>query len=142
MDSRRLEDSIILHEGGPALKPELDPAGDGSQVIGYGRNLQRKGITRVEAYYLLSCDIAELAHAVPAIVSDFWALNDARQNVLLELAYVVGLTGLAGFHNMLSALAIHEYEIAANEILNSKFARQVGQRAITLAHQMRTGEFA
>lgn len=63
-----------------------------------------------------------------------------RQNVLLNMAYNLGVTGLLAFHRMWTALAEYDYEWAAREMLDSLWARQVGNRAVELAEIMRTGE--
>ena len=41
---------------------------------------------------------------------------------------------------MISALESHDYSLAAKEMLNSKWAEQVGERATQLAHIIATGE--
>jgi len=41
---------------------------------------------------------------------------------------------------MLAALAVDDYELAADEMLDSKWAIQVGKRAIELSRMMREGE--
>lgn len=72
----------------------------------------------------------------------FWgALNDARQNVMIDLAYNLGLPRLLGFRKMLAALERQDYETASVELLNSLYAKQTGRRAKRNAQILRTGEF-
>ena len=71
----------------------------------------------------------------------FKTLDDARQNVLVNMAFNLGVAGLMSFKNMLEYVFHYEYDDAAKEMLNSKWARQVGYRAQELAEQMRTGEY-
>jgi len=67
--------------------------------------------------------------------------NECRQNVLIELCFNIGINRLLGFKKMLAALQKNDYETTATEMLDSKWAKQVGQRSATMATMMRTGEF-
>jgi len=55
------------------------------------------------------------------------------------MMYNLGAPRLMLFAKMWDALAKHDYKTAAAEMLNSKWAKQVGQRAITMSNQMRDG---
>jgi lysozyme len=66
-------------------------------------------------------------------------LTPARQDVIVNMAYNLGLAGLGKVSRMWSALGDGNYDLAATEMLNSKWARQVGNRAVELAEQMRRG---
>lgn len=74
----------------------------------------------------------------------FWGqLNDCRQNVLLEMAFQMGVNGVMDFHDMRDCLARGDYDGAANAMLDSDWAEnQSPARAARLAQQMRTGVFA
>ena len=72
----------------------------------------------------------------------FWRkINDARQAVLINMAFNIGLSGLFKFKKTISAIKGGFYEKAAKEMLDSKWANQVGNRATELSEQMRTGEW-
>ena len=66
--------------------------------------------------------------------------NDVRKSVLCDMAYNMGLDGLLHFPHMLSAVANGDYQTAHDEMLNSLWAKQVGQRATNLAALMLRGE--
>lgn len=66
-------------------------------------------------------------------------LSDLRQDVLANMCFNMGLGKLEGFHMMLGACQRHDYETAAAEMLDSKWARQVKSRADRLAKQMSAG---
>lgn len=68
------------------------------------------------------------------------SMSDLRQDVLANMCFNMGLGKLEGFHLMLGACQRHDYETAAAEMLDSKWARQVKGRADRLAKQMRLGE--
>ncbi len=115
----------------------------GYPTIGYGRNLASRGISLATAALWLQEDLkeawADVERAFPWTASD--AINDARHSVLVEMCYNLGLTKLKGFKKMLAALERHDFQTAADEMLDSKWARQVGGRAKTLAAVMRTGRW-
>lgn len=53
----------------------------------------------------------------------------------------IGLARLKGFAKALAAIERGDYKTAAAEMLDSKWARQVGKRASELAKQMETGQW-
>jgi lysozyme len=138
MNKQRLMAQLREHEG-LRLKPYHCTAG--KLTIGIGRNLESVGLREDEAIYMLNNDINEtyekLRNAWPKII----LLDDARQNVMINMAFNIGVAGLMKFSKMLNALALTDYEQAAKEMLDSKWADQVGERAVKLAMQMRTGQF-
>ena len=135
-DRSALIRQIRLHEG-ERLKPYRCSAG--KLTIGVGRNLDDRGITREESAMLLDNDIrlleVELYRALP------WAsaLDDVRQRVLLDMAFNLGLPGLLQFKRTLEAIRTGQYQQAATMMLDSLWARQVGQRAERLSRMMATG---
>ena len=135
-DRSALIRQIRLHEG-ERLKPYRCTAG--KLTIGVGRNLDDRGITREESAMLLDNDIRlleiELFRALP------WAsaLDDVRQRVLLDMAFNLGLPGLLQFKRTLEAIRTGQYQQGATMMLDSLWARQVGQRAERLSRMMATG---
>jgi len=109
-------------------------------TIGYGRNLEARGITAQEANELLLNDVSEVEEALHrmGLLSD---PSDVRRAVIINMAFQIGVSGLLKFNNMLSAYLDGYYELAAKEMLNSKWAIQTPNRAKELAEQMQTGEW-
>jgi lysozyme len=136
MDTQQLREQLERHEG-LRLKPYKDTVG--KLTIGIGRNLDDKGISREEAFTLLDNDIAEVVRQLEQ-VDEYQALDEIRQTVLANLCFNVGFKGIIGFKRMWRALAKRDYAAAAAEMLDSKWAKQVGRRATELAEIMRTGE--
>ncbi len=138
MNKTKLAEQLEKHEG-LRLKPYTDTVG--KLTLGIGRNLEDKGITEQEALFMLNNDVdyfyKKLIKELPWIVN----LDDARQNVLVNMAFNLGVGGLLSFKNMLSCVVNVNFDGASEEMLNSKWARQVGNRSVELAEQMRTGEF-
>jgi lysozyme len=98
------------------------------------------GISQQEAIVLLENDILhceiELLEHLPLV---YLRLNDIRKSVLLNMCFNLGITGLMGFKNTLSFIGSGAFERAANGMLVSKWAKQVGRRAIELSELMRKG---
>ncbi len=125
-----------LPGGRPALRPYRDTVG--KLTIGYGRNLDDVGITALEADALLEHDIAVAIGALSVRLPWFGTLDPVRQRVLINMSFM-GVEKLLGFHRMLAAMQQGDYETAARELLQSKYATQVGARAERLAALMRKG---
>ena len=135
----KLIEQLKIQEG-LRLKPYQCTAG--KWTIGYGRNLEDKGITTYEAEILLTHDVnaitAELSSAF-----EFWGnLNEARKAVLINMAFNIGVNGLMKFKKTLSYVRLGMYSDAGIEMMNSKWAKQVPNRAITLSAQMDLGVFS
>ena len=111
----------------------------GFLTIGFGRCLDRIGISEAEAAVLLNNDIAVAEAAVAANVVGVEALDEARMGVLVAMCFNLGLAGLLGFRRFLGALRAQDWERAAAEMLDSRWHEQVGARAERLVEQMRTG---
>ena len=136
MDRELLKAQLLKHEG-LRLKPYRDTVG--KLTIGVGRNLDDKGISEGEAMRLLDGDIDE-THAKLAAAFPLYAdMSGPRQRALLDMAFNLGVAGLLKFKTTLGHIQAGNYAKAADAMLNSKWAAQVGQRAQTLAQMMRDG---
>lgn len=135
MNIHKLKRSLELHEG-LELKPYKCTAG--YLTIGIGKNLDN-GISTKQAYALLELDIEDCVKELDKAFPSWAKHNDERQNVLIELVFNMGMPRLKLFKKMFAALDKSDYPEAANQMLDSKWAQQVGKRAITLSMQMRTG---
>ena len=131
------KEQLKRHEG-LELKPYMCTSG--KLTIGYGRNLEDKGITEKEADDLLTEDIIDVYESLNQF-EWFAGLDKARAGVLVNMTFNIGFNGIQKFIKMINALSLKDYELAAKEMLDSRWARQVGGRATELAEQMRTGEW-
>jgi len=136
MNWSRLKADIKRHEG-CRLKVYKDT--EGIATIGYGRNLEAVGISEQEAELMLSNDLDRAVKAARFVFYNYEKLDEVRQEVLVNMAFNLGKHGLAKFRKMRLALGEDNYELAADEMLDSKWAGQVGSRAEELAHRMRLG---
>lgn len=138
MNLDRLRALIRAHEGS-RLMPYEDTVG--KLTIGVGHNLTDKGISREIETLLLDEDIAEAIRNLTDNLPWFGALDEVRQSVLVDMCFNLGWPRLSEFVNTLEAIRSGQWLLASKGMLASKWARQVGGRAQTLARMMRTGSW-
>lgn len=136
MPSRTAADLIRSHEG-LVLTAYPDPGGGVS--VGWGRNLTTNGLSPLEADELLQDDLDGIAAEVSS--EPWWeTLNDARQAVVVDMIYALGWAGFKSFEAMLQAIKAGAWYRAADEMLDSQWARtQAPERAAEDAQMMRSG---
>jgi lysozyme len=112
----------------------------GVETIGYGHNLRDKPITKKAADQIFADDVMdvqlEVTHAFPWYAD----LSQPRQWVILDMVFNMGLGGVRKFEKFLKAVELGNYDTAADEMLDSLWARQVKSRALELAQMMRGPE--
>lgn len=136
MNLERLRARLSLDEG-RKTKPYRCTAG--KLTIGVGRNLDDRGLRDSEIDLMLTNDIAEATGECRRLVRGFDQLSDVRQEVLVNMMFNLGYTRLAWFRKFLDALSRSDWTEAANQMLDSKWADDVGDRADRLATAMRKG---
>jgi len=128
----------LKREEGLRLFPYKDTVG--ITTIGYGRNLEYVGISKMEAEIMLENDIESVISELKKTYTFFKDLDEARKIVFIDMAFNMGIHGLSQFRHMIAAVAKGDYKLAAKEMLNSKWAAQVKNRANDLAYLMETGK--
>lgn len=131
-----LKPQLRIDEG-VRKKPYRDTVGKLS--IGIGRNLDDVGLRDSEIEYLFQNDVAEAEVDARRLVPKFDDLTDARKAVIVNMSFNMGYPVLSQFVNTLRAVNEGRYDDAADGMLASKWARQVGVRAQRLAKMMREG---
>jgi len=132
----KLEEQIMIDEGFRS-KPYLDTVG--KLTIGYGRNLDDVGISKAEAYAMLQNDIKKVTAELRSKIHFFGLLSDGRQNALINMAFNMGVSKLLGFKKTLALMEKGDFDEASREVLRSKWASQVGQRAVRISEKIKTG---
>jgi lysozyme len=112
----------------------------GILTLGVGHNVEAKPLPAKVIDLLLECDIDDAERDARSLVLTFDELSPARQAVLVNLAFNLGRTRLAGFRHFLTAVAAGDWETAAREMLDSDWAHEVHDRADRLAGHMRSGQ--
>ncbi|MGM0518191.1 MAG: glycoside hydrolase family protein [Campylobacterota bacterium] len=134
MNVYRLKNSIRNHEG-LELKPYRCTAN--KLTIGYGRNLEDRGITEEEAEYLLVRDLQRIQEKLRAKIINYDDLPSNVQEVLVEMAYQIGTFGLFKFKKTLDYVYKKDFQNASIEMLDSLWAKQTPNRAKTLSNKMK-----
>tara|TARA_R100001086_G_scaffold67932_1_gene32000 strand:- start:122 stop:526 length:405 start_codon:yes stop_codon:yes gene_type:complete len=131
---------IKRHEG---VKSKVYLCSAGYETIGVGRNISESGLglSDDEIDYLLDNDIKRVQEELRETYFWFGGLNDVRQDAMVDICFNLGLTKLRGFTNALTAMSREQFDVAADEFMDSKWAKQVGMRALRVTEMIRTGEY-
>jgi len=117
----------------------------GFATIGVGRLVDKRkpgaGLRQSEIDMLLANDVEDRVRALTAALPWFIGLDDARQGVLINMAFQMGTAGLLAFANTLKLIRQGQYDAAAAAMLQSKWATQTPARAARLSQQMCTGKW-
>ena len=101
----------------------------GDISIGYGHNLTRRGISKATAEQWLAEDIQSVIADVEAKLPWVVSLPPVAQQVIVEMAYQLGIGGLLQFKQTLNALQNKQWSAAAEFMNDSLWARQTPNRA-------------
>ena len=136
--TKQLYDQLIRDEG-VVLTAYKDT--EGFVTVGVGHNLDAKPISHAAAFVILSDDIRDAQDGLLARWPWMSKLSPARFGSMTNLAFNLGIAGLAGFKKFLAAAEKGDWKVAAGELLNSKYATQVGDRAKRVAAQLISDEW-
>lgn len=135
MDEAKLKADLNRDEG-RRLKPYLDSVG--VQTIGVGRNLADVGISDAEADFLLANDVERVKADLDRTLPGWRGMPEPVARGLANMAFNLGITRLLRFTKMVEAIKAGDYARAANEAMDSTWARQVGARATRIADLFRS----
>ena len=142
MLTQNLAKQLTIDEGveSQAYKDSL-----GLLTIGIGRlidpSVPGSGLRPDEIEYLFNNDLKDRIEKLSKEIPWFLELDEARQGVLLNMSFQMGVTGFLKFKNTLELVRTGKYTEAATAMLQSKWAKQTPKRAARLAKQMLTGEW-
>ena len=112
-------------------------------TIGYGHTGREvhPGLiwTLGQAVAALTADIIAVKTGLTTALPWWTALDDPRQDCLVNQAFNMGVHGLLGFTTYLGQVKSGQYAAAANDEIHTLWAKQVGDRAERLSRQMLTG---
>jgi lysozyme len=134
----KLRELLIKHESF-RTHPYEDSLGVLS--IGVGRNLDSRGLSVEEVHFLMDNDIKISVEELSRTFDWFDLLNAPRRDALISMHYNMGLPSLLKFKKTLAFFSKSLWMEGAEEMLDSKWADQVGQRAIDLSTMIRTGKY-
>lgn len=128
-----VQEEIKNNEG---FRSKIYECSQGFSTIGYGRNLETNGITEFEAGVLLRGDLFSIDTALYKSFDWYKGLPDNVREVLIEMAFQLGVTGLKKFVNTLNFISSGDYLSASKEMLNSEWAKQTPRRAKKLSEKI------
>jgi len=135
-----LLDMIKRHEG---VRSKVYVCSGGYETIGVGRNISETGLgldDKVIAY-LLSNDILRIRKELEDEYPWFSRLDTVRQDALIDISFNLGQTVLRKFKNALHAMSKKQYKQAADEFMDSRWSKQVGNRAVEVTNMIKYGEY-
>jgi lysozyme len=118
------------------LKPYLDTVG--RITAGIGRNLSAKGVGQAACDMWFAEDVAEALSGAEAYPW-FTGLDQSRRQVVVCMIFNMGAEAFDEFDGTHDALAAHNWQSASDHMLATKWAQQVGNRALIYARIVRLG---
>lgn len=132
------QEMLIRHE---SLEKRLYKCTANKWSIGVGRNLEDRGISEDEAIFMMNNDVRDFYNELKRALPWYESLNDVRRAALMSMAFM-GVPKLLQFKKMLAACVKGDWNEAAKQALDSKWARDVKEtRANEVAAMLRTGEW-
>ncbi len=136
MQDHDIKEMIKKHEG---YRPFVYYDSVGFPTGGYGHAfLDRSPISHDVAVLLFEEDFDRAKKDYNKLNLE---LDPVRRAVIIDMLFNLGLTKFMGFINMVQALKNGNFDKAADEMMDSKWATQVKNRAFRLTHMMKTGKF-
>jgi|TARA_R110002012_G_scaffold255110_1_gene434759 lysozyme len=141
MNNDKLIEMLKVHEG---VETHAYKCSASKITIGVGRNIDPEGgigLSEDEIDYLLQNDIDRITTELDFEYGWFSDLNEARQDAMIDISFNLGQTRLRKFQKALTAMAQSNWNTAADEFMDSKWSKQVGNRAKELTEIIRTGKY-
>lgn len=135
MNMDRIRTTLIKHEG-IELKPYRCTSD--KLTIGVGRNLDDNGISHETAMQMLTEDVDAAVEDLRRNLSWFDDAPVPVQEALVNLTFNMGMPNLMQFRKTLILLRDGAWDKAADELLDSRYATQVGYRANQVADMIRS----
>jgi lysozyme len=135
MDMKLLRQELTIQDGKKKI-PYRDFLGN--WTVGIGHNLS-KPLSDTIIELLFTEDLAEAIDSLDESLPWWRTLDEVRQRALVNLCFNMGIGGLLTFKKTLAFFKLGFYEDAAENLLDSEYAKQVGRRARIIAHMIATG---
>ena len=136
MDRDKLVKELILDEGYiyEIYKDHLGylTFGVGHLVLNTDEEYGKEVGTPVSEKRILEClnnDVDIVCEELDRNLYWWRELNDNKQRVMVNMCFNLGYPRLSKFKKFLAAMEVHDFETAAIEMMDSKWANQVGLRA-------------
>ena len=142
MNMDRLLESVKKHEG-YRNKVYLDTLG--KRTVGVG-HLCVEDFWEDDKEYeesflmeILEKDLQEAIHGARSLMGEYGCadIDEQAEEILIEMVFQLGKTGVSKFKNMWKALSELNYVGASYEMLDSRWAKQTPNRAKAMAKTMK-----
>ena len=141
MNSERLLESVKKHEG-YRNKVYLDTLGKRTVGVGHlcvedfwedDKEYEEKFLMTI-----LEHDLQTAIKGAKDLMSENGCMDmdEVAEEIIIEMIFQLGKTGVSKFKNMWKALSSLEYSTAASEMLDSRWAKQTPNRAQGMSAQM------
>ena len=130
-----LVDEIKTHEG---LELKLYKCSADKWTAGYGRNMEDNGLREIEAVFMLMNDIEATINECKSF-SWFDSLTPTRQRVIANIVFNIGMPSFMHFEMTIKAIKRGDWVAAGDELVDSKWFREVKTRGIMLVELWRAG---
>tara|TARA_R100000388_G_scaffold57880_1_gene42737 strand:+ start:575 stop:1030 length:456 start_codon:yes stop_codon:yes gene_type:complete len=129
----KVVDMLKRHEG---LKIFPYHCSQNKLTLGIGRNLEDKGISKDEAYYLLNNDIKQVQEQLTKNWGVWRTLPEKARLVCIDMCFQLGITGFMSFIETRKLMELGKWLEASEEVLRSKYAIQTPNRALYNSRQL------
>lgn len=102
----------------------------GKWTIGWGHNLDDNGISAPIAEMMLDEDIQRAYYDIVSIFPGFCFFTEGRRNALIDMMFNLGKKRFLKFKKMIERIEMDDWDGAAKEAEDSKWFKQVGNRAV------------
>tara|TARA_R100000005_G_scaffold13364_1_gene5356 strand:- start:3259 stop:3702 length:444 start_codon:yes stop_codon:yes gene_type:complete len=146
MDRARLLEELMLDEG---VIHEIYNDHLGYPTFGVGHLITEKDeehgkplgtpVSEERVAECLNADVDIVCAELDKNMEWWRGLNDTRQRVMANMCFNLGYPRLSKFKKFLAAVQEEDWETAAVEMMDSKWATQVGDRAVRLREKMLNG---
>lgn len=101
--------------------------------------IRKDALSTADSRFLLEADVQEAVHAAVVVFGnqDWHDMPAPAKEVVVQVIFNLGLHGFSHFKKTIAALRHHDWETAAAELLDSRAARQTGQRYVRYADALR-----
>ena len=128
-----LIDNIKISEG---YRSKVYKCTEGYDTIGYGFAIKDLELDEDICDMILERKVAKLVERLEKNLPYLPSLPKDAQDVLIEMAYQMGVSGLLKFKKTLMYIETKDYKDASVEMLDSRWAKQTPNRAKKLSDIM------
>ena len=136
MNADQLAAQLTIDEG-KRRRIYADTAG--KQTVGVGRNMTDRDLSDDEIGLMLKNDIAMVCSQLDKAAPWWKSLSERRKQALANFVFNVGIATALTFKNTMQLMQSGQYTAAADEMMRSKWAGQVGARAHRITTMIREG---